>query len=196
MMKMNKIKKEKNMKKNVWFLVAGIISIIESVSCALATLIFVSLIGRVGDLPFYDEMGNPLAGEALELAQSTMRTLLITCIVMMVIVLAFSIFQAVVYMKSSKLSHEELKKGLVITAIVFSFLSGGILTGVFGLLGYNEKISQVQVSNTIDVTNVSTSNDGYEKVKEDLQNLENLKKSGIISEEEYAQKRKDIIDKM
>lgn len=190
------------MKKNVWFLVCGILSILVSVSFLIVSFIFGSSIALIksGQLDFTDENGAPLTGAELEAAQSLCVTVFTVLVVFMIILLAMAIFQSVVYLKYFSKSREEVKghSGLIITAIVFSFLSAGILVGVFGILGYNNIGSQENSSNVHEVTSetVIQNPEVYESVKKGLEDLDRLKENGLINEEEYKQKRQDIINKM
>lgn len=185
------------MKKNGYFLAAGILSILSSVVYAIAIFAFGGVINLIkeGNYQFIDEYGNPLTAEEIELLKSTLSTVYTVLSIGFAICIIFAIFQAVVYLKYSSKSYDEMRKssGLVITAIVLSFLSCGILIGILGIMGYMLKPQQTQET-IVDMPSSDTQN--FDKIKTQLMELDELKKSGVISEEEYAEKRKDIINNM
>ncbi len=191
------------MKKNVWFTVSGVLTILTSITFVIAGIICGGSIALVksSEFKWEDQYGNPLAGEELLAAQNAAALLLTIVTIIMLVFAVLAIFQAVVYMKYASKSREEVKQhsGLIITAIVLSFLTAGILVGIFGILGYQNIGTQSTNSNVHEVSNVvevKENPDAYEKVKKELADLDRLKASGLVNDEEYKQKRQDIINKM
>ena len=108
--------------------------------------------------------------------------------VLMFAFMAVLIFCASVYLKNSSKTYEELHSSKkIVAAIVLSFLFGGVLIGVFGLIGYlTEPSPTTSASQTVETSNPDISSK--------LQQLKEMKDSGIISEEEFEEKKKDILN--
>lgn len=178
------------MKKNVWFLVCGILSIIEAVAMGLMTVIFFVFSSMIKSGDFNDLFTDPqytLTQQELDMMASMLNGMAI----FMLIMLAVAIFCAVVYLKYRNKTPQEIKtkSGLILTAIVLSFFVGGILVGIFGVLGYN-KVNEEKTETF--VAGESSSKD----LKSKLDELNKVKEAGMISEEEYAKKREDLINKL
>lgn len=178
------------MKKNVWFLVCGILSIIEAVAMGLMTVIFFVFSSMIKSGAFNDLFTDPqytLTQQELDMMASMLNGMAI----FMLIMLAVAIFCAVVYLKYRSKTPQEIKakSGLILTAIVLSFFVGGILVGIFGVLGYN-KVNEEKTETF--VAGESSSKD----LKSKLDELNKVKEAGMISEEEYAKKREDLINKL
>lgn len=184
-----KNKKGENMNtKNGWFLASGILSILASVSYFIVMLVAIALVS----VPFDQMNFDPAITEGeYFLVKSVMTTL----IIVMLILMAISIFNAVVYLKFQNKSFEETKNhsGLIITVCVFSFIVGGVLIGIFGVLGYALKPETPKI-----VENETTENENNlpNDIKNRLEQLKDLKDSGIITEEEYNNKRNEIISNL
>lgn len=93
-----------------------------------------------------------------------------------------SCFGAIIFLHYKDLSDDELKskKNVILFWSILFFLTSGI-SGIFGLTAY-----------------WSLCDDNYSHSKidyiEEIKELEILKKKGLITEEEFAQKKKKILD--
>lgn len=164
-------------KNNAYFIVSGVLSIVAAIGYAyIALLCFI-----LGVFAGAFESGSEAEGVSLYSS-----TAFLVYMILALVVCVVSIFLAVVFLKNRKKTHDELrqKNGLIITAIVLSFILGGILIGVIALMGY------LNTDEGVNVETVGTS-DG---VEEKLRNLKEMLDRGEISQEEYDEMRKKILD--
>lgn len=173
-------------KKNVWYLVSGILAILGSVTYGIMAI--VSLTGLTTD---YSSMG----GEALtEAEQEMMRTTFIVMLIMSLIWLALAIYASVIFMRSY--SQGQIKNqshsGQIITAIVFCFLGVNILSGIFGIVGLCVKPEQ---QNSLEGNEIRNASKTVDNLEEKLNKLKQMRDNGLISEEEYQKLRTSAIDK-
>lgn len=94
--------------------------------------------------------------------------------------------------------------GLPIVAIVFSFISGNILAGVFGIVGLcvkpNNTVLEENVQNDINKINTNFQDTNkqdaeFENLDKELSKLSSLKSKGLITEEQYSNLRSNLINK-
>jgi membrane protease YdiL (CAAX protease family) len=91
-------------------------------------------------------------------------------------------FGAIIFLHYKDLSEEELKgkkTSILVWSIIF-FLTSGI-SGIFGLAAYGCLCDNGHINSRIDY---------IEEIKE----LERLKQKGLITDEEFARKKKKILD--
>ncbi len=159
-------------KRNGWFLASGIISIIDAV--VMGFLSFFFLIGTIA-------VNN--------------------LIILFLLFMTAAIVCSVIYLKNSKRSFDEMHKhsASVVTAIVLSFLCCGWIVGLFAVLGYTMSPSNEYVSET------KTESQPIEQVEpainsdtavEKLEQLKKLYDQGLISEEEFNEKKKSYLEKL
>ena len=178
-------------KKNSWFLATGVLSILGAVGVGIGAIVILSMIGMIP--PEGIEITTP-EGTTEILPYATLTSIFIILAIVLVVILAVLIFNAVVFLKNRSKTYEELHEhsGLIITAIVLSFIAGGVVCGILGLVGYTSKPAEETVSNASTIVTQTEETNVSAKLKE----LKELKDSGVISDEEYEAKRKDILDKM
>ncbi len=177
---------------NPWLLVAGILSIIFSVLYFVSLIVCIVAVSNAESI--LADMTNYQDVESFKIA---MTVLLVYCICS----IGLSIFNSVVYMKYYQVPYEDLKlnMGLPMVAIVFSFISGNLLSGIFGIVAICVKPEQASVnaqadSNTNEVGN-KTEKSEFEKFDNELTKLKSLKEKGLIDEEQYNSLRMNIINK-
>ena len=125
---------------------------------------------------------NPIDMKALAPFFTFFAIFMLACMVILICC-------AVIYLKNASKSYQELHKSSkgIITAIVLSFLFGGFLTGIFGLLGY--------ITNPIQTTQEPANSQSTSKdINSRLEQLKEMKDGGIISDEEYENKKKEILN--
>lgn len=187
------------MKRNNWFLASGILSIIEAVGCLFALFSLVSVVVAIsnGTLTAEDISGIVGASYTIEV----LKSMVIYMLFFIILAGASAVFTSVVYFKNMNRKLNEMKKGLVITAIVFSFIFSGILVGVLALVGYNSLSKSEQVTQTYSTNNGEVYiNDNTTPAESEtatrLKKLERMKADGLITEEEYNEQRKKIISEL
>ncbi len=114
-------------------------------------------------------------------------------IAFLIIGIAGAIFCAVTYLSNKNKSYDELHQisGRMVTAIVFSFLVAGTLSGVFGIIGYINKDNDEQ-ENITPAQPVEPQQKNETQTK--LEALMSLRKSGVFTAEEYEQKRQALME--
>ena len=94
--------------------------------------------------------------------------------------------------------------GLPIVAIVFSFISGNILAGAFGIVGLcvkpNNTVLEENVQNDINKINTNFQDTNkqdaeFENLDKELSKLSSLKSKGLITEEKDINLRSNLINK-
>lgn len=100
---------------------------------------------------------------------------------------------------AENMSHEQLKQNnvtLLVWAIIFGVFASpaGIIAIVFAILVYN-MIEKGTTESKVDVIIEAepVKDDKTEEIKKRLEELERYRENGIITEEEYKQKRKEIL---
>lgn len=208
-------------RKNGWFTATAILSIISTVGVFFSMIMIFYTAGlfKSGNVSqFYPEIDSLTPDEKAQLlaACKAVGSLLNGVGVFLIFAIAGNIFSTVVYFQSISLSYDQLRehKGKVITAIVFSFICGGVLIGIFALLGYlvkpeNEQYVLTDASQQIatPVTNTQTtvaqpahatsahksSTNDLNNMRETLTTLKSMFDEGLINEEEYNKKRSEIL---
>ena len=179
------------MKKNGFFVAAGVLSILEAVGLVIAAFLM------LGSLAIFNSgweidpsMGN-MTQEEFEIYLRTMRTMLVIFAIVFVVLSGVAIFNATVYLKNSNKTYAQLHEmsGKIITVIVLSFIAGGLIVGGIGLAGYLFKTDEETNENSTSY-NVSTKS---EEVEKKLQQLKDMRDNGIISNEEYNKAREEVL---
>lgn len=183
-------------KRNGWFLASGIISIIDAV--VMGFLSFFFLIGTIAvnniDIPSNNVEENLPP-------QQVLTGIYVFLIILFLLFMTAAIVCSVIYLKNSKRSFDEMHKhsASVVTAIVLSFLCCGWIVGLFAVLGYTMRPSNEYVSET------KTESQPIEQVEpainsdtavEKLEQLKKLYDQGLISEEEFNEKKKSYLEKL
>lgn len=179
-------------KKNTFFMVSAIISVVSAVSAFISSIMF-AFLNTVADTmgPEYFETAEEYA---LFLEIKPMFSLLAG---LMVITLAGAIFTSIVYFKKMKQSSENIVKsqGLIMAAIIISFITSGVLVGVFGIVGLNNAKREVENTNQA-VEIIEEKPNGYVEAGFKLEKLNELKEKGLISEEDYSTQKSKILENL
>ena len=171
-------------RKNVWYLVSGILSIL-----ACAGYFIVAIVAINGLSIDYGSLTGEIYSD-IEL--QAIKTTFITLLILAIIWLGLSIFSSIIFMKSYSVINKEgiPKKGLIITATVFAFLSVSLLSVIFAVIGLCVKPQQE------DELKVSQNqNKSVEMLNDQLNKLKKMYEDGLIDEEEYKKLRLKAIDK-
>lgn len=178
------------MKKNGWFIGAGVLAILEAISYFIASLALFLTAAIAGSDSW---IVNQPDGTQQEIVISELIPFFIFFAVLMAIFFVISIIIATIYLKNASKSYDELhqKSGKIITTIVFSFITGGMICGILGIIGFNTNNSETNNQQQTPENNYTSSN--TEDISKRLEQLKNMKESGIVSEEEYETKKKEIL---
>jgi len=173
------------MKKNGFFVAAGILSILGAVGMGIVTIVMIlsSFAARHGA---FDTPTNP----ELQLSQGAVVILFSILAVLFLIFTIVSIINAVVYLKNTNKTYDQLHEnsGKIITIIVLSFLIGGVVCGVLGLLGYVLKTNEPLKTETGIEANIMS-----DELAKKLQQLKEMHDNNLISDEEYSKAREDVL---
>lgn len=183
------------MKRNGFFVAAGLLSIIEAIGTGIGMIIMLFSLIAFATLPNVGGNNVPVQvpSENLEVPRGVMIGILVFLLVFLIVCFALSIFCAKTYLKNSTKSYEQVhtNSGKIITVIVFSFIIGGVLCGVIGLLGYLTK-NETESSTVSTETTQTSSNEDFSRK---LQQLKEMHDNGIISDAEYEKAREDVLKK-
>lgn len=192
-------------KRNGWLLASGIISIIDAVlmgltafGCLILTLTYKSI---AADIPPDATIEGTVPPDGF------VYGLFAFLIVLFLLFMTAAIVCSVIYLKNSSKSFDELhsNSGAIITAIVLSFLCCGWLVGLFAVLGYTIRpVESVQTApNTAHVEPNSAYTESpkpnHAASEEAIKKLEDLKRlydNGLLTEEEFKEKKKEYLDKI
>lgn len=171
-------------RKNVWYLVSGILSILACAGYFIVAIVAINCLS----IDYGSLTGEIYSDIELQAIKTTFTTLLILAIIW----LGLSIFSSIIFMKSySAINKEGIpKKGSIITATVFAFLSVSLLSGIFAVIGLCAKPQQVE-----EKKNSQNQNKSVEMLDDQLNKLKKMYEDGLIDEEEYKKLRLKAIDK-
>ena len=96
---------------------------------------------------------------------------------------AFIIFNILALQKIDELDRDESKIKNFLPWAIYLFFGGGIISGVFAILTYTS------------ATNSSSSSNNTSSLEKELLALDQLLNKGLITNEEYLQRRKLILSK-
>ena len=178
-------------KKNTFFMVSAIISVVSAVSAFICSIMFA----------FLNTVADTMGPEYFETAEEYAVFLKIKPMFsifagLMVITLAGAIFTSIVYFKKMKQSSEDIvkSKGLIIASIVIAFVTSSAIIGIFGIIGLNKAQKEAAVvanADSIESAKINIYDDAGLK----LERLNELKAKGLISEEDYAAQKSKILEK-
>jgi len=178
-------------KKNSYFMASTIISVISALGSFISFLVF-SFISSVADSmgPEYFETAEDYA------VFLKMKPMFSLFTIIMIIAFAGAIFTSIVYFIKMNKSSKEIvnSKGIIIAAIIISFLTSGVLVGVVGIVGFNNAQKELETLNQSDGV-VEVESNSYVEAGVKLETLNEFKEKGLINEKDYdAQKSKILED--
>lgn len=182
---------------NPWFLVSGILTILSC--CAYGIVLIIAIVATANMEYIIQDMTTAQEIESFKVVMTFL-------LVFSICVIGISIFNSVVFFKFHNIGYEKLRNnmGLPIVAIVFSFISGNILSGVFGIVGLcvkpNNTVREENVQNDINKINtnfqdINKQDAEFENLDKELSKLSSLKSKGLITEEQYSNLRSNLINK-
>ncbi len=173
--------------RNGWFTAAGVLSILGSISMYLLALIFtftLIMAATQGDMTITD----PNTGENLQVPVGAIIGPIIGLVIMFLVFAIIMTICAKNCMKFRNMDAKELENNSrkVITTIVLLFIFGGVLTGVFALVGY---FSMKNVNVQVVDGQVGTASSQAQKLEE----IKKMYEHGTITESEYQDMRENIL---
>ena len=192
------------MKQKRWLLLASGIAFIATAVIYLILLLIVAPEINSTILPAVETQINDLvvAGElAVEDMSATMdyiKELIFTLVGALAVISVVDVLLGVLLIKRSKADDKTIlnKKGLVITAMILSFFTAGLLIAILLIVELNTSVEAASIDNTFvgaksETDEVQEINSKYEAK---IRKLQALRDKGDITKEEYQTLLKKIFE--
>ena len=187
------------MKKNIWYLIAGIFNMVGAISSFITGAIML-LMGTdfwqlMMDYDYY------MTEEELAVMEGMGAFLDILYYFMIVIIAAGILVAVLSSIKFFKFSNTNEKSPAVILWIVLTFIFCGVLSGILGIVGYvtcdeNTSVNtntQPRINEQPIQYSQTSTQQSYSNINQ-LKDLQKLREQNVISESEYEQMRLRILE--
>lgn len=187
------------MKRNVWYLVTGILNIVGAVSSFISALVMIIMGSSMFTMLVEGEIDpSIMTAEDIEIMQMMEGFFTAFYYVMIVLILAQIVISIFASIKFIKFSATNEKSSSVVLWIVLTFIFCGILNGILAVVGYincDENVAPVAVSNSHSGGQQAQLNGVpvYSNLNQ-LKDLQKLRDENVITEEEYEAMRVRILE--
>ena len=187
------------MKRNIWYLVTGILNIVGAVSSFISALVMIIMGSSMFTMLTEGEIDPSLmTQEDIELMQMMEGFFTAFYYVMLILILAQIVVSIFASIKFIRFSATNEKSSSAVLWVVLTFIFCGILNGILAIVGYincDENVAPVTVS-------PAQSSEQQEQVNavpvysnlNQLKDLQKLRDENVITEEEYETMRVRILE--
>lgn len=187
------------MKRNIWYLVTGILNIVGAVSSFISALVMIIMGSSMFTMLAEGEIDPSLmTQEDIELMQMMEGFFTAFYYVMLILILAQIVVSIFASIKFIRFSATNEKSSSAVLWVVLTFIFCGILNGILAIVGYincDENVAPVTVR-------PAQSSEQQEQVNavpvysnlNQLKDLQKLRDENVITEEEYETMRVRILE--
>lgn len=189
-------------------LASGIVFIVSAViyalmilfiACSIESTIMPIIELDIDEMVLIGELTEANANEILDIA----KLLIVAIMVMLAIIAIVNVVMGVLLIRHSKSEDKAVleKKGLIITSLVVSFFTSGLLVVILLIIALNTRVDESVGENVYTTNSTSSVSVGdmeqrqvNEKYEAKIRRLQALRDKGAISKEEYAILLKQIFE--